>query len=280
MATRKADITSKVKFRTYPVRNERSVDITVVDAILATCASQPAFVPVSIGPRFRQQEYIGAEIGANNPCKDVISEAHGLFDGKRYVASLLSIGSGHPGIIPLSHGSNPLYQLLASSEETAQDVEAQMGHLGIHSRFSVSQGLQNDQIKDCMDIGHILSHTEVYVEDEETSHKIDDCVERLRLRQGLASLEQLSKLFTRAPSIAFLFLDHIEYSGGRQIPYKGLPPLTTHFVMRQDPWKKLTQFLDGSSTNAQNQKIMVVSGMGGCGKTQLVTKFMVEFKER
>jgi hypothetical protein len=208
VATRTTNINTKVKFRTYAVRSERNVDITVVDAILATCASQPSFLPVSVGPRLREQEYIRAEIGANNPCKEVISEAHGLFSGKRYVASLLSIGSGHPGIISLSHGPNSLYHLLTSSEETAQDVEMQAGHLGIYSRFSVSQGLQNNQVKDYTNICHILSHAEVYVEEVEVSRKIDDCVERLRLRQGLASLEQLSNLFIYAslPLIYVLFI--------------------------------------------------------------------------
>jgi hypothetical protein len=234
---------------------------------------------VSVGPRFRQQEYIGAEIGANNPCREVISEAHGLFSGKRYVASLLSIGSGHPGIISLSHSLDPLYQLMTSCEEIAQDIEAQMGHLGIYSRFSVSQGLDSNLAKDHMDIGYILSHTEVYVENTETSRKIDDCIERMRLRQGLASLEQLSNLFTYT-SIVYLYRIFTEHSSGGQSLYKGLPPLTTHFIMRQAPWKKLVQLLTGDNEAKSSQKVMIVTGMGGCGKTQIVTKFMVKFRER
>ncbi|PVF94750.1 hypothetical protein CPB86DRAFT_765176 [Serendipita vermifera] len=262
VATRKSNVSSKIKFRTYPVRNERNVDITVVDAVLATCASQPSFLPVPVGQRLRQQEYIGAEMGANNPCKEVIAETYGLFGGKRHVASLLSLGSAHPGPISLSHGSDYLHQLMTSCEEIAQDIDMQMGHLGIYHRFSVNQAIQRDEPKDYTEMGHILSLTEVYLEDAETSRKVDNCIESMRLRQGLASLEQL------------------KHSGGAQPLYKGLPPLTTHFIMREEPWKKIIQLLVKNDTNSLGQKIMIISGMGGCGKTQLVTKFMVEFKER
>ncbi|KAG8771761.1 hypothetical protein FRC16_005848, partial [Serendipita sp. 398] len=34
-------------FRTYRIRAERPTPITIVDAILATCAAQPAFLPVA-----------------------------------------------------------------------------------------------------------------------------------------------------------------------------------------------------------------------------------------
>jgi len=58
-----------------------------------------------------------------------------------------------------------------------------------------------------------------------------------------------------------------------------MPPLTSYFVMRKEPWEKMKRgLLDGDGE--KKQKIMVISGMGGCGKTQLLVHFTTEFKSR
>ncbi|KAG8815596.1 hypothetical protein FRC17_000656, partial [Serendipita sp. 399] len=68
-------------FRTYRTRAERPTPITIVDAVLATCAAQPAFLPVTVGAEDWKMEYIGAILGASNPIRELISEAHALFGG-------------------------------------------------------------------------------------------------------------------------------------------------------------------------------------------------------
>jgi hypothetical protein len=72
----------------------------------------------------------------------------------------------------------------------------------------------------------------------------------------------------------------LEYSSGGQPIYKGMPPLTSYFVMRKEPWEKMTRGLLGNAAEEDEQRIMIISGMGGCGKTQLVIRFMKEFKKR
>jgi signal recognition particle GTPase len=58
--------------------------------------------------------------------------------------------------------------------------------------------------------------------------------------------------------------------------------------MRDQPWK---QIVDGILPNIAytekaekgppiEQKIMIISGLGGCGKTQLVTKFAHEYRDK
>jgi hypothetical protein len=59
-----------------------------------------------------------------------------------------------------------------------------------------------------------------------------------------------------------------------------MPPLTSYFVMRKEPWEKMTRGLISGDGEREKQKIMVISGMGGCGKTQLVIHFTTEFKSR
>jgi KaiC/GvpD/RAD55 family RecA-like ATPase len=57
-----------------------------------------------------------------------------------------------------------------------------------------------------------------------------------------------------------------------------MPPLTSYFVMRREPWEKMKRGLLGDKS--EEQRVMAISGMGGCGKTQLVIHFAKEFKPR
>jgi GTPase SAR1 family protein len=59
-----------------------------------------------------------------------------------------------------------------------------------------------------------------------------------------------------------------------------MPPLMSYFVMRREPWEKMKRGLLGDNMEEEEQRVMVISGMGGCGKTQLVIRFAKEFKRR
>jgi KaiC/GvpD/RAD55 family RecA-like ATPase len=52
--------------------------------------------------------------------------------------------------------------------------------------------------------------------------------------------------------------------------------------MREDPWKTLVDgLLSPPNCDAvDEQRVMVISGMGGCGKTQMALKFAHEHQER
>ncbi|KIM24801.1 hypothetical protein M408DRAFT_229318 [Serendipita vermifera MAFF 305830] len=105
VASLRTNTKSTVCLRTYPVRNQRPSTITVIEAVLATCVTQPEFAPVSSGSGRKAREYIAAS-GALNPIHEVISEAHLLFGEDATVVSLLSIGAGYPGIISLPQGGS------------------------------------------------------------------------------------------------------------------------------------------------------------------------------
>lgn len=58
----------------------------------------------------------------------------------------------------------------------------------------------------------------------------------------------------------------------------GLPPLSAYFIMRKKPMDAMVKILiDGSRYKRQ---IMVISGLGGSGKTQLALKFARDFRDR
>lgn len=198
VASLRNNLETRICLRTYPVRAQPSSTITVVEAILATCATQPAFAPVSFGERYRKREYVGAGFGANNPIQEVITEAHFLFGGDSSVSSLLSLGTGHPGIISLSSQTNGdnLYQGMRDTmndcEQKAQDMEQRLGPVGIYSRFSVDQGMQNNEHGQATDPEWITSQTEGYLARHDTLQKLDTFVRNVGSEEGDTTLDQLS----------------------------------------------------------------------------------------
>ena len=189
---------TKVKLRSYRIRTERASTITVVDAVLATCATQPSFLPISIGPSLSKQEFVGGAMGSGNPTRELVLEAYNLFGKDAHVSSILSLGSGRLGALaaPSTGGQEEwmdvLRDMVKGCEQVAQEMETQVGHLGIYYRFSVDQGLQRIYGVNPNDIGWLNTQANSYLDDAEVSRKLDHCVESLRLRQGQVTLEQLS----------------------------------------------------------------------------------------
>lgn len=71
-----------------------------------------------------------------------------------------------------------------------------------------------------------------------------------------------------------------EHTGSRLPIYKDLPPLIPYFVMRREPWDKLVAGMVDAEASQDGQRVLVISGMGGCGKTQLVIRFTTEHRSR
>jgi hypothetical protein len=173
-----------------------------VDAVLATCAAQPEFIPATVGTGFRKVEYISPGIGASNPIRHVLSEAQKYFGGEPSISLLLSLGSGHPGVIslPRDGGSDALYQmtqkLAVDCEEKAREIQEQVDEEGVYFRFSVEQGMQRDLDADVDELGWIVTQTDVYLADPITVKKIEDCVHNIGSGTIQISLSLLSALYT------------------------------------------------------------------------------------
>jgi hypothetical protein len=69
---------------------------------------------------------------------------------------------------------------------------------------------------------------------------------------------------------------HTAYSGGRVVLAPGLPPLTRAFVMREEPWNFIEKSIFGTENaeETHERRILGVTGIGGCGKTQIILKFL------
>jgi hypothetical protein len=96
-----------------------------------------------------------------------------------------------------------------------------MGHLGLYYRFCVTRGLESAEVATMPDTGILLTHTAVYLSEVAVSRKLTMCVDTLKLRDGVASLEQLSMSRFHIPP---LFLTHLRSAFWRSNYYSTHSP--------------------------------------------------------
>ncbi|KIM27338.1 hypothetical protein M408DRAFT_24562, partial [Serendipita vermifera MAFF 305830] len=267
----KSNAGSIFMLRNYSCRRKRSSNLTISEAILATLATPPLFTSTQVLRNAATFDYIGADWTLSNPTQEIITEAHEAFSADEKVACLLSLGCGHAGIFATPEGSSMaewnrlLERLVIDGERKAESLGSQMGQLGLHHRFSVSHGLDWDRIKtNTTAPGVITQHTQAYLGKLQVSHQVEACANALRLRIRIASLDQL------------------RYLGIGHSLLPQLPPLTKTFVMRKKPWEFIERviFSQRDSTDADGPRMLFLTGIAGCGKTQLMLRFMKEHKSR
>jgi len=186
--------------RNFDVGQEEELNFTIAEAMLATLASPPLFTPASIS----KFEYISGDLKFSNPTLKIVSEANDAFGEEAHVACLMNLGSGHPGFLspPSNSDSDSWNQFLdkvvEDGEQKAAELDSQMGNLGLYHRFSVARGLEMATRINTPTVGGAIEYTAMYLAEVAVSRKMDICVTSLRLRDGVASLGQLSKLYTPA----------------------------------------------------------------------------------
>jgi hypothetical protein len=197
--------------RNFDAGQEEELNFTIEEAILATRASPPLFTPISIS----KFEYISGDLKFSNPTLTIVSEAYEAFSEEARVACLTNIGTGHPGFISppttsdLDSWNQFLDKVVKDSEQKAEEIESQMGNLGLYHRFTVTRGLEGEGRTAMTTIGDAVECTSVYLGGVAVSRKLDICVDSLKSRDGIASLGQLSKLKTSAERGFFQHLSRI-----------------------------------------------------------------------
>lgn len=205
IATYKASVQDKVRLRNY-YSSALPSNVTIVEAVLATCAAQPLFLSTLLGPDLGQQELIGGAAGAANPSIELILELKNKFQKERVVSTLLSLGLGHPGNLSAMSTNNwaCLWQSLVNDgEHQAREVHRMVDHLGIYFRFSVQHGLSQSETR-LNDHGWIDTQTDVYLDDYLTSQKLNEYMDALHARQGSTTVGSVSQL--GAPKLGVDFI--------------------------------------------------------------------------
>jgi hypothetical protein len=275
-----ANINHPQAFRTYSARGS-SLNPTIVEAVCATTAAPPFFSPVKIGPRLRQQSFIGGAIGANNPTRELLKEASSIFGPNRRVAQVLSIGSGLPRVISAESSASDegihrlLKQLATDCEMVAQELSTRLYTIDAYLRLNVDRGMELVTINDWNELGSIESHTTAYIATATVTGALDTSVRHLRERTGALTLEQISMCHTfdfNADNDLILVTDQ---SSSIMFAAKTAPAVSPYFALRVREWEKLVWHLITSPSS--RQRILPITGMGGCGKTQMVSYFLQEY---
>jgi hypothetical protein len=194
-------------YRSYPVRNTAlNYKPTVIETLRTAWATPNLFSPVRMGPLYREEGFISAVHGHNNPILEVMKEALNVFGPNAHLSCLLSLGTGK-SIIKSSRSGDigaggaagvfredfaaserdkainmtTLEQLTTDGEGIAEEVSRRIGNLGVYFRFSVTRGLSFEDVTvQCGSIsakfGEIISQTTGYLLENLTSSSLDKSI--------------------------------------------------------------------------------------------------------
>jgi hypothetical protein len=170
-----------IRLRTYPIRSEPPRDITVVDAILATCATENEFLPVDIGRPPFPQRLSGGAIRVPSPTSELQHEIGKLYPQGLIKPLLLSLGTGHPGPFTTTSSSELEFhrRIQASGDLMERQNADQLAACFHYFRFSVDQGLQQSHDVNVNDSTWISDQTFSYLDGTETEERLQACAEMI-----------------------------------------------------------------------------------------------------
>lgn len=174
-------------FRSYRSVNLSQEDCTIQQAARATTATPGILDAIVIG---RGQYYIGGGMGCNNPVKLVLSEAEDQFP-TRWVASIISIGAGHPQTISLTY--SPMLQTLKQMAEDSEATHDEMTrrfrrYPDLYYRFNVQQGMQTPRLTP----PEVEAHTNIYLGSTATQRDLTKAAAAILKGVGLVHIGDLS----------------------------------------------------------------------------------------
>jgi hypothetical protein len=196
-ATTSANINHPTVLRTYKPRGS-SLNPTIVEAICATMATPYYFSPIKIGPRGRQQTFVGGPLGAKNPTRELLKEASTIFGKEKLVSQVVSIGCGRSHVSSMeaytdTNGDIRLVQEMAAEcEGVEKDLSTRLCDMGEYLRLNVERGMENLVMTEWDDLGPIESHTSAYIDTDMTSEALDSSLKHLQGRTGAVTLGQIS----------------------------------------------------------------------------------------
>ena len=203
-ATPALNISSPRLFRTYMVRENRSYNCPIWQAARATSAAPTFFKRIQIGDKGSEEEFIDGGLGCNNPVKQVLEEAEAAFGSNQYVACIISIGSGQPGVVGLKSPDAfqkalpldlipVLRQIATDCESAAEDIEKRFKSIpNLYFRFNVEQGMQGVTLAEGGKLGEVTQHTMQYIQKLAVGERINAAVKAIRAQKAVVRSIELS----------------------------------------------------------------------------------------
>ncbi|TVY90325.1 Kinesin light chain, partial [Lachnellula willkommii] len=266
-------------FRTWKADRNPGLDAHIWEAGRATSAAPPFFKRIKIGPPGLEEEFVDGALGCNNPILTLVEETGREFDLNRQVGCIVSIGTGKPKTSGFKKANGiqrflpagidlieALVKLATSAEGDASKMDVRYhNYPGVYYRLNVDRGLDTVSLEEWEKLHEVKTHTMSYLEDRDISQRIDDIVDSLLGNPAqtipLGQLGGTVQLLAQAPG---LFI---------------VPSLrVSHFVKRKSPLEELELHLRPRGKNHE-PSVVVLHGMGGCGKSQLALEFCHRAKE-
>ncbi|KAF8599742.1 FabD lysophospholipase-like protein, partial [Ceratobasidium sp. AG-I] len=259
--------------RSYNIGDNQGPDCTIVEAARATTACAGLFKPVFILQDGVMVPYVDSGLGRNNPTAPMLVEAERLFPGT-HVACIVSIGTGHPETISMPVRTDVFQRFLSPDmvqtlksiasdcEATAHEMARRFQHVdGVYFRFSVDQGMQSIGLSDWEKISEVVVHTRQYAQAIEVTSHLNRAVVAIKSGKAMVPVEQLSECVSKPVK---------KRSGAVRCP-----PPSRAFTGRVDIINHMRAYF---STDCQTQRLFVLHGLGGAGKTQLALSFIHRHK--
>jgi hypothetical protein len=190
--------------RNYKPRGS-SLNPTIVEAICATMATPSHFSPIKIGPRGRQQIFIGGPHGAYNPTRELLKEASAIFGKEKLIAQIISLGCGRAHVPSMERNlisedvDRSVQDMAADCDTVDKELSTRFDDLEAYLRLNVERGMENLVMNKWDDLGPIETHTSAYIETAEISGSLDASLNRLRGSAGTVTLGEISMYsFTRS----------------------------------------------------------------------------------
>jgi hypothetical protein len=161
------------------------------EAARATSAASTFFDPIKIGPH--GEEFIDGATGANNPVRELWTEAQDLWpeiQSYKELKCFISIGTGQPSL--KAFGANvieiarTMVEIATETENTARMFEKEHRTIvrdGRYFRFNVDKGLEEVGLEAAEKRNIIVSRTRLYLKSEHVFSQIQACAASLVSKQ-------------------------------------------------------------------------------------------------
>ena len=189
--------------RTYEAQYQRSINCPVWQAARATTAASTIFKPISIDLGHGiKTDFIDAGLHSNNPMGSLLEEARECYGDSRKVRCILSIGTGHPGVIGMSEKGIYAAELIGALKKLATDSIQEHNRWAtrfadrdnLYFRFNLDHGAENVSLMEWNMINDLSVHVKVYMEEVPVRKAIDSVVMLLCESRHDESLPTLSSI--------------------------------------------------------------------------------------
>ncbi|KAG8697963.1 hypothetical protein FRC09_007533 [Ceratobasidium sp. 395] len=260
--------------RSYPTSTNPGPDCTIWQALRAATAHPEMFKAAEIVEQGIPGLFVDAAMGCGNPIEHVLAETKRIYPNRR-VATIVSIGGGHPCTIRIPEASPfqrifpanviaAMKDIATDNERVAQTMAVRFrGARDAYFRLNVDQGMQNVRLGDWDRLGEVQAHTRAYMSKAETNELVERVVKATRERKGVIPVEYIDGEFRVA-------------AARPELGVKTCPPPSSVYTERRKPIQLAINCL---TSDSKERRVFVFHGLGGAGKTQLALRTVEQTRD-